>query len=289
MSNSLINTSGQITAEVIAQGVKKAGYPVYRTLILGFLAGAFIALAAQGSTAASYNLLATAEGYGLGKALAGTLFGTGLMLVLIAGGELFTGNTMLAGALATRRISLGRMLANWTLVWVSNLAGSLFVAWLLFVSGQFGASHGLLGAVTIKIAAAKTGLGFGPALALGVLCNWLVCLAVWMAAGCRDMAGKILAIFFPVWLFIASGFEHSVANMYYIPAGILALGNEAWRQGALALGAHTDTLDWAGFLGNLVPVTLGNILGGAGLVMMAYWLAWGRPRGEENPVKGEKT
>lgn len=283
MSAALYLTPAEITGATLENGVKKAGYPWQRTVILAFLAGAFIAFASEGSNMAAFNLLARADTYGLGKCLAGAIFGTGLMLVVLAGGELFTGNTMLVGALAVRRIRLRDLLRNWFLVYAGNLAGSLFVAWLMVESGLFHSGANLLGGITIKIAAYKTGLDFGPALALGLLCNWLVCLAIWLATGARDMAGKILGIFFPIWLFITSGFEHSVANMYYIPAGLLAAGHPEWLEAARAAGttqAALEGLTWANFfLRNLLPVTLGNILGGGGLVMLAYWLAYGRPRG----------
>lgn len=268
----------EITAEALTIGEKKAHYPIHTTLILSFLAGAFIAFASEGSNMAAFNLLAEPETYGLGKALAGSIFGTGLMLVVIAGGELFTGNTMLIGALAARRISLSEMLRNWLLVYLGNLAGSLLIAWFMNVSGLFNSGNNMLGAVTIKIAAYKTSLEFLPAFVLGLMCNWLVCLAVWMAWASQDLVGKIFAIFFPIWLFITSGFEHSVANMYYIPAGIMASFNPAWIDAAREHGlspAALESLNWGNFaLRNLLPVTLGNIAGGGIFVMMAYFWAY---------------
>lgn len=268
----------EITAAALEIGVKKAGASTASLLILGFLAGAFIAFASEGSNMAAFNLLARPETYGLGKALAGSIFGTGLMLVLIAGGELFTGNTLMVGALVGRRISLAAMLRNWVLVYASNFVGSVFIAYLMTVSGLFSSGANMLGVVTIKIAAYKTGLGFGSAFALGLMCNWLVCLAVWMNYGAKDMTGKIFAIFFPIWLFITSGFEHSVANMYYVPAGIFAVADPTLLQAALEHGvseASLAGLTWSGFaLKNLLPVTLGNIVGGAFFVMAAYFFAY---------------
>lgn len=272
----------EIVEAAVAAGVKKAGYPARTLLVLGFLAGAFIAFASEGSNMAAFNLLARPETYGLGKALAGSIFGTGLMLVLVAGGELFTGNTMMVGALAARRIGAGALLRNWALVYAGNFAGSVFVAALMAGSGLFHSGANGLGAVTIKIAAYKTGLDFLPAFWLGILCNMLVCLAVWMSWAAKDVTGKLWATFFPIWLFITSGFEHSVANMYYIPAGIFAARDPALLAAAFDHGltdAALQTLGWGNFfLRNLLPVTLGNIAGGSVFVMGAYLAAYGIPK-----------
>jgi formate transporter len=272
----------EITSASIEIGVKKARLATAPLLILAFLAGAFIAFASEGSNMAAFNLLARPETYGLGKALAGSIFGTGLMLVLIAGGELFTGNTLMVGALLARRIRITELLRNWTLAFTGNFLGSLFIAYLMARSGLFASGGNMLGVVTIKIAAYKTGLDFGEAFALGIMCNWLVCLAVWMSYGAKDITGKIFAIFFPIWLFITSGFEHSVANMYYVPAGIMAAADPALLASALEHGlsrAALAGLTWRAFaLTNLVPVTLGNIVGGGFFVMGAYFFAY---RGDE--------
>ena len=257
-------------------GQKKAELSPFKQLLLGVLAGGFIALAAQGSNAAIH----TVESIGLGKTLAGALFAAGLILVIVAGGELFTGNSLMVAALADRKISLPAMLRGWCLVYLGNLVGSVLVAFFILKSGQLVCSGGLLGGFTLKLAAYKTALTFEKAFFMGILCNWLVCLAVWMAYGAGDVAGKILAIFFPIWLFVASGFEHSIANMYYIPAGILAKADPLFVEKALELGASQQAIDALGwgsmFSANLLPVTLGNILGGAFFVGLAYWLAYRR-------------
>jgi formate/nitrite transporter len=196
-------------------GAAKAGRPVMGQLILAFMAGAFIAFAAEGSNMAAFNLLARPETYGLGRALAGAVFSVGLMLVLIAGAELFTGNTLIIIGVLEKRVTAGRMLRNWLLVYAGNFAGSVFIAYLMNVTGLFNSGGGLLGGMTIKIATGKTALAFGPAFVSGFLCNWLVCLAVWASFAARDAAGKMLACFFIIALFVISGFEHSIANMYY--------------------------------------------------------------------------
>lgn len=278
MRESSFLTPGEIAEYSLEVSVKKAKQSAMNLFVLGILAGAFIAFAAEGSNMAAYNLFANPETYGLGKALAGAIFGTGLMLVVLAGGELFTGNTMMIAGVATKKITVSGMLRNWVIVYLGNLAGSLLIAYMMSQSGLFGSSAGVLGGMTIKIAAYKVGLTFPQAFFLGIMCNWLVCLAVWMSYGAKDITGKVLAIFFPIWLFITSGFEHCIANMYYIPAGILAKANPQFVQAASTLGVTQDKLDllnWTSFLlGNLVPVTIGNIVGGGGFVALAYWYVY---------------
>ncbi len=264
----------QIAEQTVQNGYKKANTGVPKLFVLGILAGAFIAFASEGSNAAIYNI----PWAGVGKALAGAIFTTGLMLVIVAGSELFTGNTLMVAALVQKKITLPGMLKNWITVYAGNFAGAILIAWLIFLSGQLDFSSGLLGGFTIKTAAYKVSLGFTKAFVMGILCNWLVSLAVWMAYGAKDMTGRLLAIFFPIWLFITSGFEHCVANMYYIPAGILAKANPQWVEQAISLGATAEKLDhltWGSFFSrNLLPVTLGNIVGGAVFTGMAYWFVY---------------
>jgi formate/nitrite transporter len=264
----------EIMESFVATGQKKAALSAAEQVVLGILAGAFIAFASAGSNAAIH----TVESVGLGKALAGALFATGLMLVVVAGGELFTGNCLMIIACAERRISLFSMIRGWACVYFGNFLGSVLIAYCVLRSGQLGFSDGLLGGFTVKLAAYKMGLSFEKAFFMGVLCNWLVCLAVWMAAAANDVAGKLLAIFFPIWLFITSGFEHSIANMYYIPAGIFAKASPLFVESAVKLGMARESLsrlNWEAFpIGSLLPVTLGNIAGGAFFVGFAYWFAY---------------
>ncbi|MBO0475653.1 formate/nitrite transporter family protein [Vagococcus sp. DIV0080] len=268
----------EIAEKTIEIGIKKVKTPVIHLLVLGFLAGAFIAFASEGSNMAAYNLLAQSESYGLGKALAGAIFGTGLMLVVLAGGELFTGNTLILLSVLDKKVTWVEMCRNWLVVYLGNLLGSLFIVFLIIESGQLSSSENLLGAMTIKIAIGKVKLSFLQGIVLGIMCNWLVCLAVWLAYGALDMTGKIVAIFFPIWLFITSGFEHSIANMYYIPVGILAKQQSSYYEKALSLGVSKDTLDslnWQSFfLRNLLPVTIGNIIGGTVFVALIYWFVY---------------
>lgn len=264
----------EISDGFIKVGCKKASLPAYKLLLLGILAGAFIAFAAEGSNVAIHTI----SSVGLSKVLAGALFATGLMMVVVAGAELFTGNTLIVISCTERKAPWSGLLKNWFFVYLGNFIGSMLIVFFIIQSGQLNFSNGLLGGFTIKVAAYKTGLSFGNAFFSGILCNWLVCLAVWMSFAARDIAGKLLAIFFPIWLFITSGFEHSIANMYYIPAGILAKLNPAWAQAAISMGVTPEKLDglnWGTFVvKNLIPVTLGNIIGGSLFVGVAYWLSY---------------
>lgn len=275
----------EILKESLEASEAKASGGFLKLAVLGVLAGAFIAFAAEGSTMAAFNLLSNPDTYGLGRVMAGALFGVGLMMVILCGGELFTGNTLMIGGVLTGRIRLGAMMRNWGIVYVTNLLGSLLIVWMMYHSGLLHSGGDLLGAMTVRMAAAKTGLSFLSAFVLGVMCNWLVCLAVWLAFGAESMAGKILGIFFPIWLFVTSGFEHSVANMYYIPMGMLAKNTDVYVQKAMALGTTSEALEglnMQGFLvDNLVPVTLGNIVGGCLFVSMAYLLAYRTLRPEK--------
>ncbi|NLO97677.1 MAG: formate/nitrite transporter family protein [Peptococcaceae bacterium] len=264
----------EIAHNYIESGRKKLTYPLYKTLVLSILAGAFIAFAAQGSNVAVHTISSA----GIAKALAGALFTTGLMMVVITGAELFTGNTLIVVSCMAKKTRRLTMFKNWLIVYFGNFIGSLIIVLLIVYSGQLDLSGGLLGGFTLKVAAHKTGLTFSQAFFLGILCNWLVCLAVWMASAAKDIAGKLLAIFFPIWLFVTSGFEHSVANMYYIPAGILAKLNPDWVSQAIALGVTPEKIEqltWGAFIVyNAIPVTLGNIIGGSVFVGMMYWLGF---------------
>jgi len=265
----------EILDYTIETAIGKANGRFVKLLILSILAGAFIAFAAEGSNMAAFNLFANPTTYGLGKVLAGAVFGTGLMLVVLCGGELFTGNTLILAAVCEKKVSVSGMLRNWVIVYIGNLIGALFIAYMMYHSGLFSSGADMLGAITLKIAVYKVNLSFTQAFILGIMCNWLVCLAVWLSFGADTMAGKILAIFFPICLFITSGFEHSVANMYYIPAGIMAKANETFVVLSGVSAEALSALTWQGFfVSNLLPVTLGNIIGGAVFTALAYWYAY---------------
>jgi formate/nitrite transporter len=273
MSNYL--TPQEILEYAEETGVKKAGMPFGRTMLLSFLAGVFIALASVGSNIISHNI----TDIGVAKYLAGLIFPTGLILVVVAGAELFTGNNLISIAALSKRVKWSTYAYNLVIVWAGNLVGSVFIALLIYLSGQLDYSAGFLGAYTIKVASVKANLTFLQAFSSGILCNLLVCLAVWMSYGAKDLAGKSLVIFFPIWLFIASGYEHSVANMYYLSAGLFAKTSARFSEAATGSYSVTpeslENLNILSSLGaNLLPVTLGNLAGGAIFVGAWYWWAY---------------
>lgn len=253
----------EILEVTIQSGVTKGQTGTKRLVLLGLIAGLFIALAGVGANMGGYYFLANPETVGLGRLVSGIIFPAGLVMVVLAGAELFTGNNMMIAAVLDKRITAASMLRNWIIVYIANLVSSMVVAWLFVYSGLMGSGNGMLESVTISIAATKASLPFGQALVRGIFCNFLVCLAVWMANGASTAIGKVSCIFFPILLFVTAGFEHSVANMFFIPAGIFADG-----------GA-TAGLTFSGFfIHNLIPVTLGNILGGSALMTGLYYFAY---------------
>ena len=264
-----MRSPGEIAEFAVSVGKGKAELSWQRQLGLGFLAGMFIALAAVGANTAA----AAMENPGVAKLLASVVFPAGLAMVLVAGSELFTGNCLMVMGVLEKKFGICAMLRNWLLVYLGNFAGSVFVAWLVWASGQLSLFGGKLAEATIRTANAKCALSFGPAVALGILCNFLVCIAVWMSFSAKTTAGKIACAFLPVMLFVLAGFEHSVANMYYIPAGLFLAADPAYA-GALAAvgGASLGVGNF--FLANLVPVTIGNILGGGVLVGVLYWFLY---------------
>jgi len=273
---SLDDPAPKTIAETVAQkvGVGKATSPWLSVLVLGILAGAYIGFGGMLSATVGFDMGAHL-GLGFTRFMSGAVFSLGLMLVIIAGAELFTGNNLMISSAISGQIGFGTMLQRWALVYLANFAGSVLVALLWVFSGLWKLADGALGAYALKTAYAKVNLPFVQALLRGIGCNWLVCLAVWMALASRQIIGKIFAIFFPIMGFVALGFEHSVANMYFIPAGLFL---KDWLGLAAPAGFDPLSLSWIGFLWkNLLPVTLGNIIGGAVFVGMSYWSAYLRP------------
>jgi formate transporter len=263
-------------AETVAQtvGVAKATSPWLTVFVLGILAGAYIGFGGFLTTTVTFDMAAK-FGTGFTKLMAGAAFSVGLMLVVIAGAELFTGNTLMVSSVMSREISFGMMVKRWALVFIANFIGALLVTLIFFYSGLWKTADGALGVAAIKVAYTKVNLTFTEALWRGIGCNWLVCLAVWMALAARQTIGKIFAIFFPIMCFVALGFEHCIANMYFIPTGILFVH---WAQLPAIHGVDLSTLNWINFFWkNLLPVTLGNIIGGVVFVGMSYWGAYIRP------------
>ncbi len=262
-----------------AVGVTKGGLNTLSTILLGILAGVFIGLGAMFCTVVTTDV---GLGFGLTKLLGGVSFCLGLILVVVAGAELFTGNCLIMMSWMSGRISLARLLRNWGLVYFANLLGALSLVGLMFYTYQWAFNGYGVGANALLIANAKVNLSFGSALARGILCNVLVCLAVWLCFSARTVTGKILSIIFPITAFVAAGFEHSIANMYFIPMGMLMAGQSAVLGAAGVTADGIANLSWSGFAGNLIPVTIGNIIGGGILVGAVYWLAYlSRERGAE--------
>jgi len=259
----------QIAVRVREVGVAKATAPVATTLGLAVLAGAFIALGALFYTVTITGGTGQAP-FGLVRLVGGMAFSLGLVLVVVGGAELFTGNNLIAMAWAAGRITIGQVLRNWLWVYLGNLFGALGTAALALLAGVHWLGDGTVGETAVGIARAKVSLDPMAAVARGVLCNALVCLAVWLCMGARGVADKILAILFPITAFVACGFEHSIANMYFLPVGI-----------ALTAGTAAP-ISLAGALGNLAFVTAGNILGGTVLVALVYWFVYLRDTEELN-------
>jgi formate transporter len=249
-------------------GVSKAEAPALRTFVLAILAGAFIALGAIFATTVSAGT--STLPYGVAKLLVGLVFCLGLILVVIGGAELFTGNNLIVMAWASRKVSTRALLRNWVIVYAGNFVGSVGTAAMLILSKQYTFGGGAVGASALAIANGKVHLAWFQALALGMLCNILVCLAVWLTFSARSTIDKIAAIIFPIAAFVAAGFEHSVANMYFVPTGLLIKAFDPAF--ALSTGIDLSALTWGNFIAvNLIPVTLGNIIGGSVFVAAVYW------------------
>ena len=266
-----------IAQKVEAAGVGKGKLNTMSTILLGILAGVFIGLGAMLYTVVTTN---TGLGFGMNKLIGGLVFCLGLILTVVAGAELFTGNNLIVMSWISGRTKFTRLLRNWGLVYFANLVGSLSLAGLVYLTAQWAFSNNAVGANALLIANSKVNLGFGEALVRGILCNVLVCLAIWLCFSARTVVDKIMAIVFPITAFVAAGFEHSIANMYFIPMGIMMTGQPAVLEAAGATAGSVSNLTWAGFVGNLVPVTIGNIIGGGILIAAVYWLAY---------MRGERT
>ncbi|MBM3650725.1 MAG: formate transporter FocA [Alphaproteobacteria bacterium] len=269
----------EIAEKAEAVGVQKTRLDAASLLGLAVLAGAFIALGAMFATTVLAGTAGTLP-WGVARLLAGLVFCLGLILVVVGGAELFTGNALMVMALASRKVRLGEVLRAWAIVYLGNFVGALGTAGLVFLSGQYLAGKGVVAVVALDLALGKAVEPFDHALFLAILCNVLVCLAVWLTLGARTTADKVLAVIFPVSAFVVAGFEHSVANMYLLPLGLFI---KAWAPAELwlqlgATPADFAALTWSAFVANLVPVTIGNIIGGGGLVGGVYWFIYLRQR-----------
>jgi formate transporter len=259
----------EIAALVRTRGVAKANADTITAFVLGVLAGAFIGLGAVLATLVGTD---SSLGFGITRWLAGVAFSLGLILVVIGGAELFTGNNLMVMAVASRQVTVARLLRTWVIVYVGNFVGALSIVAMVMLAGWWTLDDKAVGSSALSIAATKTSLPFGTIFFRGILANALVCLAVWLATGGRTLTDKVVAIVPPVAAFVANGFEHSVANMYFIPMGLALKDKEG-----LTSAVGTSSLTIAGFLKNLAASTLGNVVGGAILVGIVYWFVYLRP------------
>lgn len=265
----------EMSEKAVQVGINKGNWSIPRLLVLSVLAGTYIAFGAifaTVSTAGAGGVLP----YGLTKVISGLVFSVGLILVVVGGAELFTGNMLMVIALADKQITMGGLVRNWVLVYIGNFIGSVLTAVLVFYSRHYFFNGGSIGLAMLTIAESKTALTFFNAVSLGVLCNILVCLAVWLTYSAKSVTGKILAIIPPISAFVAAGFEHSIANMYFIPMGIMVkLGGDGnfWNliQKTPADFPHLTISGF--FMNNLLPVSIGNVIGGV-IVGLAYWFIY---------------
>ena len=268
----------EIAEKVENIGVVKARLPLVPMIMLGILAGVFIGLGAM------YYVVMVSDpslGFGMSRLLGGLVFSLGLIMVVVAGAELFTGNNLLMMAWADKKISFYEVLRNWVIVCIANFVGAAGLAVLVYLSRHHEMNGGLVGETYTRIASVKCNLSFQQAFFSGMLCNVLVCLAVWMSLAGRSVTDKVLVIIFPVSAFVAAGFEHSVANMYLIPMGLL-------MQLDSPVAAGAGIISWIGFIKNLIPVILGNLAGGSGFVALFYYFIYGHKRNVQRDLPGQE-
>ena len=270
--DNLFNSPVQVIETNIKGGETKVNLPIIKMIILGIMAGAFIALGGATSSTAAHNI----SNVGLSRFVSGIIFPVGLMLITFIGGELFTGNCLTSMGAMDHRFSWGKVVRDLCIIWLSNLVGAVIIAALTYFSGNLDYSSGLLGAYSIKVALGKCTITPVKGITSGILCNILVCAAILMGTAAKDIGGKVWAIFFPIMAFVVGGFEHCVANMFYIPVGIMASMNETYVQKAQEVYGITaeqlSKLSIGGFISNQIPVTIGNILGGMIFVGLPCYL-----------------
>jgi formate/nitrite transporter len=256
-------------------GVNKARMDSWSLFVLAVLAGSFIGMGSE-----FFTIVATDNGLGFGmsKLVGGLVFSLGLILVIVAGAELFTGNNLIVMAWVGGKLTLAQVMRNWIIVYLGNLVGALVEVMLMYLTKQWAMSDYHVGATALHIAQAKVDLSFAEGVLRGIMCNVLVCLAVWLCMSGRTVTDKILSILFPITAFVASGFEHSIANMYFIPMGLLLKGEPQVLAAAGQAAGDLVSLNLHGFIGNLVSVTTGNVFGGGFMVAVVYWFIYRRPR-----------
>jgi len=255
-------------------GVRRAGMDALTVLVLGVMAGAFISFGAIFATTVSAG--AGALPYGVGRLLTGVVFASGLIMVVVAGAELFTGNNLIVMAWASGKVRTQSMLTNWLVVFIGNCVGALGTAALMFFTAQYTFGGGAVGLSALVTANSKAALDFVPALTLGIMCNALVCIAVWMCFSARTTVDRVVIIIPPIAAFVAAGFEHSIANVYFIPMGLFikAGAPDSFWKAVGRTASDFPELTWGNFLGNLLPVTIGNIIGGSVMIAAVYWFVY---------------
>ncbi len=280
MANQTFDAKDLVTPNSVAHELAeqvmpaKANFKKTKTFALAIAAGALIAFGAQVSLTV---MTGTAENlsWGIAKLVGAMTFATGLMMVVLTGAELFTGNVMMTFAVIEKRIGFAKLLRNWTIVYAGNFIGSVLIAFLIYYSGCSHNSHEALGVLSLTTAYQKVNLTWVEAFTRGILCNWLVCLAIWMASSARLVIGKIFAIFFPIMTFVASGYEHSIANMFFLTNGLFAKHTASIAAASGLTAQQLSTLNIKSiFTSNLIPVTLGNMVGALVFVVLLFWTAY---------------
>jgi formate/nitrite transporter len=260
-------------------GIAKVNLDFFSMAGLSILAGSFIALGAIFATVALTGT--SSVPWGWSRTVAGIVFSLGLILVIVGGAELFTGNNLIVMAWSDQRFSTTKLLRNWGIVYIGNFVGAILTAVIVFVSKQYTFSNGGVGVTALDIGLTKVNLDFWQAMVLGILCNALVCLTVWLCMSARTTLDKIISIVFPIAGFVACGFEHCIANMYFIPVALFIKNwapSSFWQTTGLNVASYSN-LTWSSFfVRNLLPVTIGNIIGGVVLVGAVYWLVYLRKR-----------
>jgi formate/nitrite transporter len=278
----------EVAQNYIAIGAGKTKLPILRMFILGILAGMFIAFAGVGASIASVSV----QSASVAKLVGACVFPAGLVMVLVAGSELFTGNCLLIIPVLEKKATVAGMLKNLIVVYIGNLVGSVLIAALVVYGHTFSLFSNAVAASAIHTAVSKLSLTWGDAFIRGILANFLGCIAVWIALAAKDVAGKVVGLYLPIMLFVLSGFEHSVANMYFLAAGILAKSNAAYLTAATTAHASDNfgLLNWGAYFSkNIIPVTLGNIVGGMLLVGVAYWYIYLRGSETKPPLNDNKV
>ena len=280
-----MNSPKEVAHNYIALGVTKTKLPVSKMLALGIMAGMFIALAGVGSTIASVTIASPS----LSRLIGAAVFPVGLAMVLLAGSELFTGNNLIIIPVMQKEVTLSAMFKNWIFVYIGNFIGGIIIAALTVYGGTFSLFGNAAAVSVINTAVYKVNLTFMEVLLRGILCNFLVCVAVWMAFAAKDVVGKIAGLFLPIMLFVLCGFEHSIANMYFIPSGLFASRNFDYLTAYISSGTgQIGSLTWGSMIvRNLIPSTIGNIIGGTGIVGIGYWFIYLREA--KDPVQLQRT